>query len=307
MSESGPPSPAPDTKQSGGELASNDRARRTRTRSMVLIGLAIVGLFLILLVAGLVPRIRNQRELAAAAQKVQSALPQVYVIRPQPAAEAGLSLNATTQAIQDSIIYARTSGYLRKRYVDIGDRVTAGQLLAEVDSPEIEQQLRQAKADLQQSERNRDLQKANLDLAKVTMARYEAADAEGAVAKQALDQSVSTHRTAQAAVAAAEANVESNRANVQRLQEMTSFQRILAPFNGTVIHHSLNNILWERDAARRIVNVPAEEAAREFTEILLRGVIAETGGGPPSLRRDKKDGRAAARNRNGATRNKKKK
>src|SRR5437867_3566393 len=241
MSESGTPSPVPDTKQSGGELASPDRlARRARTRSMLVIGMAIVGLFLILLVVGIVPRIRNQRELTATAQKIQSALPQVYVIRPQPAAEAGLSLAATTQAIQDSIIYARTSGYLRKRYVDIGDRVTAGQLLAEVDSPEIEQQLRQAKADLQQSEGNRDLQKANLDLAEVTMARYEAADAEGAVAKQALDQSVSTYRTAQAAVAAAEANVESNGANVQRLQEMTSFQRIVAPFDGTVIQRNVD-------------------------------------------------------------------
>src|SRR3989441_1352914 len=241
MSESGTPSPVPDTTQSGGELAAHARpARRARTRNMVVIGMAIVGLFLILLVAGILPRIRNQRDLTAAAQKTQAALPQVYVIRPQPAAEAGLSLAATTQAIQDSIIYARTSGYLRTRYVDIGDRVTAGQLLAEIDSPEIEQQLRQAKADLQQSERNRDLQKANLDLARVTMARYEAADAEGAVAKQALDQSVSTHRTAQAAVAAAEANVESNRANVQRFQEMTSFQRVLAPFNGTVIQRNVD-------------------------------------------------------------------
>jgi RND family efflux transporter MFP subunit len=207
---------------------------------MVLIGIAIVALFLILLVAGIVPRIRNQRELAATAQKIQSALPQVYVVRPQRAVEAGLSLAATTQAIQDSIIYARTSGYLRKRYVDIGDRVTAGQLLAEVDSPEIEQQLRQAKADLQQSEKNRDLQKANLDLAKATMARYEAADAEGAVAKQAVDQSVATYRTAQAALAGAEANVESNRANVQRYQEMTSFQRVLAPFDGTVIQRNVD-------------------------------------------------------------------
>ena len=215
-------------------------ARRARTRSIVVIGLAIAALFLILLVAGVVPRIRSQRELATAAQKTQSTLAQVYVIRPQPAAEAGLSLAATTQAIQDSIIYARTSGYLRKRYVDIGDRVTMGQLLAEVDSPEIEQQLRQAKADLQQSEKNRDLQVANLDLARATMARYEAADAEGAVAKQALDQSVATYRTAQAAVAAAEANVESNRANVQRYQEMTAFQRILAPFDGTVIQRNVD-------------------------------------------------------------------
>ncbi|HXB04569.1 MAG TPA: efflux RND transporter periplasmic adaptor subunit [Candidatus Angelobacter sp.] len=211
-----------------------------RTRSMIVVGLAIATLFLLLLVAGIVPRIRSQRELATAAQKTQSTPAQVYVIRPQPAAEAGLSLAATTQAIQDSIIYARTSGYLRKRYVDIGDRVTTGQLLAEVDSPEIEQQLRQAKADLLQSEKNRDLQMANLDLARATMARYEAADAEGAVAKQALDQSVATYRTAQAAVAAAEANVESNRANVQRYQEMTAFQRILAPFDGTVIQRNVD-------------------------------------------------------------------
>src|SRR5712664_4920504 len=181
MSESDARSPAPDTKQSGGEPASNDRpARRARTRSMVLIGMAIVGLFLILLVAGIVPRIRNQRELAAAAQKVQTALPQVYVIRPQPAAETGLSLAATTQAIQDSIIYARTSGYLRKRYVDIGDRVTTGQLLAEIQSPEIDQQLRQAQANLQQSEKNLDQQKANLELALKTMERYREADAERA-------------------------------------------------------------------------------------------------------------------------------
>src|SRR5882762_3455003 len=241
MSESGTPSPAPDTNQSGSELASHGRpARRARTRSMVLIGIAIAGLFLILLVAGILPRIRNQRELAAAAQKTQSTLTQVYVIRPQPAAETGLSLNATTQAIQDAIIYARTSGYLRKRYVDIGDRVTTGQLLAVIDSPEIDQQLRQAKADLRQSEKNLDLQKANLDLARATLGRYQAADAEGAVAKQAVDQSVATYRTAEAAVAAAEATVESNRANVQRLQDMTTFERVLAPFAGTVIQRNVD-------------------------------------------------------------------
>src|SRR2546427_9476682 len=119
-------------------------------------------------------------------------------------------LAATTQAIQDAIIYARTSGYLSKRYVDIGDNVKAGQLLAEIASPEIDQQLRQGEAGLRQSERTLDLQKANLDLARATMGRYEAADAEGAVAKQAVDQSVSAYRTAQAAVAAAEANVQSN-------------------------------------------------------------------------------------------------
>jgi RND family efflux transporter MFP subunit len=207
---------------------------------MTFIGITVVGFFVLLLAIGVIPRVRNHHELAAAAQKAQNASPPVYVIRAQPASEADLTLAATTQAIQDSIIYARTSGYLRKRYVDIGDRVTAGQLLAEIESPEVYQQLQQAHADLQQSEKNLDLQKANLDLARTTLARYEAADAEGAVAKQAVDQSVSAHRTAQASVAAAEANVKSNKANVQRLKDLTSFQRVLAPFNGMVIQRNVD-------------------------------------------------------------------
>ena len=215
-------------------------APRAKTRTVIVIGIGTVVLFLVLLLVGAVPRVRNQRELAIAARTVQTAAPEVYVIRPEPASGADLSLAATTQAIQDSIIYARTSGYLSKRYVDIGDSVKAGQLLAEIASPEIDQQLRQGEADLRQSERNLDLQKANLDLARATMGRYEAADAEGAVAKQAVDQSVSAYRTAQAAVAAAEANVQSNRANVQRLQEMTSWQRVLAPFSGAVIQRNVD-------------------------------------------------------------------
>jgi RND family efflux transporter MFP subunit len=218
----------------------NHPAPRARTRTLIIIGTGTVVLFLVLLLVGVVPRVRNQRELAVAAQTALTAAPEVYVIRPVPASGADLSLAATTQAIQDAIIYARTSGYLSKRYVDIGDSVKAGQLLAEIASPEIDQQLRQAEADLRQSEKAWDLQKANLDLARATMGRYEAADAEGAVAKQAVDQSVSAYRTAQAAVAAAEANVQSNRANVQRLQELTSFQRVLAPFGGMVIQRNVD-------------------------------------------------------------------
>jgi len=202
--------------------------------------IGIIGFFLILLAIGVIPRIRNNQELAAGAQKVQNTPPEVYVVRPEPASEADLTLAATTQAIQDSIIYARASGYVRKRYVDIGDRVTAGQVLAEIDSPEIYQQLQQAHADLRQSEKNLDVQKANLDLARKTAGRYEAADAEGAVAKQVVDQSVSAYRSAEASVAAAEANVQSNRANVKRMQDLTSFQRVLAPFNGTVIQRNVD-------------------------------------------------------------------
>src|SRR5213594_926439 len=210
-------------------------ARNARTRTIVVIGSVILGLFLVLLMVGTVPRIWSKRELVVSASDVQNRTPTVYVIRPVPAVEVGLSLPATTQAIQDSIIYARTSGYVTKRYVDIGDQVSEGQLLAEIASPEVDQQLSQAQADLEQSRKNLDLQKANLELARVTMERYKSADAEGAVAKLLVDQNVTAYSTAQASVAAAEAVVQSNQANVRRLEELTSFERVVAPFNGTVI------------------------------------------------------------------------
>jgi len=215
-------------------------APHTRTRTIIGLSGGIAILFVIMLVAGLVARARTDRDLATAAHAAQSAPPQVAVIRAEPATEAALTVAATTQAMKDAIIYARTSGYIRARHVDIGDRVRAGQLLAEIASPEIDQQLRQAQADLQQSERNLELQKATLDLAHRTMGRYNEADVEGAVAKQAVDQSVSAVRTGQAAVAAAEATVASNQANVRRLQELTSFERIVAPFGGTVIQRNVD-------------------------------------------------------------------
>jgi RND family efflux transporter MFP subunit len=204
----------------------------------IVIGVSI--LFVILLVAGLVARARTDRELATAAQAVQSAAPQVAVIRAEPATESDLTVAATTQAMKDAIIYARATGYISARHVDIGDRVMAGQLLAEIASPEVDQQLRQAQADLRQSEKTLDLQKATLDLARLTMGRYNEADIEGAVAKQAVDQSVAAVRTGQAAVAAADASVASNQANVRRLEELVSFERVVAPFAGTVIQRNVD-------------------------------------------------------------------
>jgi RND family efflux transporter MFP subunit len=215
-------------------------ARRARTRSIIGIAVGISLLFVILLVAGLIARARTDRELATAAQAVQSASPQVAVIRAEPATESDLTVAATTQAMKDAVIYARTTGYISARHVDIGDRVSAGQPLAEIASPEIDQQLQQAQADLQQSEKTLELQQATLDLAHLTMGRYHEADADGAVAKQAVDQSVAAVRTGQAAVAAAEASVASNQANVRRLQELTAFERVVAPFPGTVIQRNVD-------------------------------------------------------------------
>ncbi|HWF86520.1 MAG TPA: efflux RND transporter periplasmic adaptor subunit [Vicinamibacterales bacterium] len=205
---------------------------------MIVIGAGILAVFVIFLVVGLIARARTNRDLKAAVQDVQSTPLQVYVIRPEPAKENELTVAGTTQAFQDAVIYARTTGYMSARHADIGDRVKARQLLAEIASPEVDQQLEQAKADYRMSERTLEQQKATLDLARVTTGRYQAADGEGAVAKEAVDQSIAAVQTAQAAVAAAEATVASNAANVRRLQELTSFERVMAPFAGTVIQRN---------------------------------------------------------------------
>jgi RND family efflux transporter MFP subunit len=214
-------------------------APRTRTRTILLIVVGLVCLFAVVLVNGTIQRTRTTRGLAATTREA-NVPPVVNVIRPQPATRASLSLPGTTQAISDAIIYARTSGYLSKRHVDIGDNVNAGQLLAEIESPEIDQQLSQARADLDQSIKNLELQQANLDLARVTMNRYTEADKEGAVAKELVDQQVAAYRTAQASVAAAQAAVASNRANVQRNEQLTSFERVLAPFAGTITQRNVD-------------------------------------------------------------------
>jgi RND family efflux transporter MFP subunit len=213
---------------------------RARTRTMFVIAVGIVSLFAIMLAVGAIARARTDRELKAAAQTVQNATLQVSVIRPEPATLSDLTVAATTQAMQDTVVYARTTGYMSTRKVDIGDRVKAGQLLAEIASPEIDQQLRQAQADLQQSQKALDLQNATLDLAQTTMTRYTTADADNAVAKQLVDQSVAAVKTGQAAVASAEATVASNAANVRHFQELTAFERVTAPFAGTIIQRNVD-------------------------------------------------------------------
>jgi len=211
-----------------------------RTRTMAVLGSVLLALFLLLLVVGIIPRVRNTRALAAAADQARNVVPTVYVVSPVPAGDEGLNLAATTQAIQDTIVYARISGYLKRRFVDIGDRVKAGQLLAEIDAPEVDAQLRQAQANLQQAQKTLELQVANRDIAKLTMDRYVAAKAEMAVAVELVDQSIASYRTAQAAVAAAEATVDANRATVRQFLELTSFERVLAPFDGLVIQRNVD-------------------------------------------------------------------
>ncbi len=155
----------------------------------------------------------------------QAAVAVVDVANPQVAAATQeVVLPGSTQAFTDTPIYARTSGYLKRWYVDIGARVKQHDLLAEIDTPEIDQQLRQASADLETAQ-------ANLSLAQTTADRWQFLLKSGSVSKQETDQAVSD-------LHAKKAVVDSTGANVHRLEDLQSFEKIYAPFDGVITARS---------------------------------------------------------------------
>lgn len=184
------------------------------------IALGIAALILAMVIAfGIVSRASAERDLAK--QTETSGILTVNVTRPSIAPlTPEISLPGNTQAFIDTPIYARTNGYLKRWYFDIGSRVRKGQLMAVIESPEIDQQLQVAEADLKSTE-------ANLDLAKTTATRYQNLLKTNSVSKQETDQATSD-------AAAKQAAVDSAMANVRRLQQMQSFERVYAPFDGVI-------------------------------------------------------------------------
>ena len=214
--------------------------RRVQTRAILVIAFIILAVFIVFLVSGVVYRTARDHALASDASAAVSTPPEVTAVHPIAAAPSVWSLPGTTQAIQDSVVYARVSGYLSKRYVDIGDAVKSGKLLAEIQSPELDQELSQAKANLQAAQKQLELQKANQELARITMARTREAAVGGAIAQETLDQAVAAYNVAQASVAAAQATIDSNAATVQQYQAMTAFERVVAPFDGIITQRNVD-------------------------------------------------------------------
>jgi RND family efflux transporter MFP subunit len=182
---------------------------------------AIVAAILIVigLGVGIVPRWFARRALAR--ETVENAVPSVAVVSPSPGkSDMGVPLPAEVQAFVEAPIYARANGYLKRWDVDIGENVEAGQLLAEIDTPEVDQQLEQAKAEVAQAD-------ANLALAKSTSERW---------ADLLKTSSVSEQEAAEksADYALKKADLEAAHANLHRLEDLKSFARVTAPFAGTI-------------------------------------------------------------------------
>jgi len=240
------------------EIDSQPQPRKSRVFGflfLAVIVLVILGAFTLLQ--------RRSQYHALAKETEAAAIPTVAIIHPTTESpDEGLVLPGSMQAYVESPIYARTNGYLKKWYRDIGSRVRQGELLADIDTPEVDQQLSQARADLETS-------KANANLSRITATRYEELIKTDGVSKQEVD-------NAQGDYAAKQAIVASSQANVRRLEELESFKHIYAPFSGVITRRNVDIgtlinagnggssqqlfFLAQTDPIRVFVNVPESAA-----------------------------------------------
>ncbi len=256
-------------------------------RKVVLIGLLIVVVLVAGFVAGWLPRTRTTMEVNAESKQETARLPIVTVMpAKRAAAEGEIVLPANIQAVTDAPILARADGYVAKRFVDIGDRVKAGQVLATIEAPELDQQVQQAQANvlqaqaaIEQARATEEQAKVQQQLAQVTAQRYGGLLARGAVSKQENDQ-YQTQYLAQSTqvqalnrgVAAAQQSLAAARANLSRLEQVQSYKQVRAPFAGVI---TLRNIdtgalistgqtlmfrVAQTDRLRAYINVPQSDA-----------------------------------------------
>jgi RND family efflux transporter MFP subunit len=168
-------------------------------------------------------------------------MPTVHVVRPRRAAEdKRLVLPGTAAALVEAPIYARATGYISRRLVDIGDRVRQGQLMAVIDSPDLDRQVEQARATVLQSESTVEQMKAQLRLAEVTRDRYRVLVAKGVLSRQEGDTQEANYEVAVANLKAAEQTVNANRASLNRLIDLQQYERVIAPFDGLVTARNID-------------------------------------------------------------------
>jgi RND family efflux transporter MFP subunit len=206
------------TEGEAGPASAQDAGRRGSKRGALF---AVVALLIVIavVIAGVVPRWKARADLKT--ETYNLAIPTVAVIHPKLGApQTEIVLPGNIQAFIDSPIYARTNGYLKTWYFDIGAHVKKGQLIADIETPEVDQQLDQARADLNTAE-------ANLRLSQITATRYQDLLKTDSVSKQDVDNAIGDFQAKQAIVA-------SNQSNVKRLEELQSFEKIYAPFDGVI-------------------------------------------------------------------------
>ena len=203
--------------------------------------IGVVGLFVLLLaglfVVGFVPSHREETQTRSEAAVRAMAKPAVLWAYPiTSTGEKDIQLPCDVTAYQQTALYTRTNGYLKEWHFDIGQHVDKGQLMAVIDTPEVDAELEQSKATLEQNKANVIKAQADLDLAKVTLARYidSQKTSPGSVTQEQVDQEKGAYDDAVAALKQVQATVTQAQANVDQLRTLVNFEKIIAPFTGTV-------------------------------------------------------------------------
>ena len=251
------PDPGGEFVASSGPTVPAERQRSPRVGRAWLLGLAVMASLLGL---GIYSGVRDRSAADATLRQTtaDASVLAVTVVSPAPSAVTQeILLPGTTQAFTDAPIFARSNGYVKAWYFDIGAHVKQGQLLAEIETPEVDQQLEQARADLETA-------RANLRQAQITAERWEALLKTDSVSKQETDQAVSAFR-------AMKATVDSNAANVRRLEQLQGFEKIAAPFDGVITARNVDiGVLINagaNTAGRELFHMAAIQTLRVFVAI----------------------------------------
>jgi RND family efflux transporter MFP subunit len=238
-----------DQKHARAEHSALDRPSRPSGGKIATLLFVAAAVFLAAFFTGYIPHHRRELQITAEAKAEEQSLPDVTVVAAKDGAAMGeLVLPGNIQAVTEAPILARAEGFVERRYVDIGDRVAPGQLLAEVEAPDLDQQVRQAQASVDQSQADLarasaalEQGKANESIAKLTATRWDNLVKRGAVSKQENDQYQAQYqaqaanvRALERAVDAAKGNIAAMQANVGRLSEMQGYLKVRAPFAGVV-------------------------------------------------------------------------
>jgi RND family efflux transporter MFP subunit len=265
------PRPEGDSLDEPGTAPKVDRAKKRGLglglTFAVLVAMAAIGWFVY---KGITSRVSAEKALVVETR--DAAFLTVSVTHPKVAgATQQLVLPGNTQPLIDAPVYARTNGYLKKWYADIGTRVKAGDLLAEIETPEVDHQLQQAKADLETAQ-------ANLSLAEITAARMVNLEKKGAVAKQDTDNVVGDRNSKKAIV-------DSAAANVKRLQDLQSYEKVYAPFDGVITARStdIGALIEANSTGKELFHISAINRLRVFISVPENYEQAAKTGSPATL------------------------
>jgi membrane fusion protein, multidrug efflux system len=281
----------------GFDLPPPARPSRARLAAALFAGLALLAAAFVM---GWLPRHRAKAELVSESKAVGLGPLRVQIVRPSVrASDRELTLPGSVQALEETVIYSRSSGYVRSWKVDMGDTVAEGALLAEIDAPEVDQQLAQARAQLAQADASLVQAKANRVYARTTLDRTRELVNTGLASKQELDRADAQAQVDEATVTVAEANIRAQQANVSRFTQLQGFSRITAPFAGTINARSVERgalvspttplfKISQTDTVRVFVQVPqnmapgvavgqpARVSSREYPGRAFEGKVART-------------------------------